>query len=85
MSGPSPQSRSYPKPTGWKGGPDGRIIRQGSGSRGSINIATDTGEEAAREDRRWELDFSSADFGSSDAGQHCPLENYYECYEDGDA
>ncbi len=78
---------SYPKPDGWNGGPDGRIMRQGSGSRLSINISTDTGEEVARMDRRAELEFEDADFGGPDAGQpdapgYDSMENYDQCYGD---
>lgn len=82
MSGPSPSPRSYPKPEGWHGGPDGRILRTGSGSRIGINLATDKGEDYAQEDRRQELDFNHADFGGSHAGQCYPMENYDECYGD---
>ena len=76
----------YPKPEGWNGGPDGRIVRQGSGSRLSVAPGTAEGECAAREDRRIELEFDDADFGGYEAGQPDhpmdPPENYEDCYGD---
>ncbi len=53
----------YPKPAGWKGGPDGSIQRQGSGGRlgGSSNDEHDHGPA---ENRMNILDFDEANFAN---------------------
>lgn len=40
---------TYPKPTGWNGGPDGSIIRQGMCGHLGYNPATESGEKFAQQ------------------------------------
>lgn len=40
---------SYPKPAGWNGGPDGRMLRQGLNGHLGYNPSTDAGEKFAQE------------------------------------
>lgn len=49
----------YPKPEGWNGGPDGRIIRQGSA--GHIAATKHDDEDECYENC---LTFDEADFGN---------------------
>lgn len=52
----------YPKPEGWDGGPDGRILRTLDGHLGT-NVEVDNGEDVR--DRRNERTFDEADLGGS--------------------
>jgi hypothetical protein len=45
-------STSYPKPEGWKGGPDGRIMRQGSAGHLGWNPYVSDDQDDALGDRR---------------------------------
>lgn len=52
----------YPKPEGWNGGPDGKILR--TGSAGHLGPQTnDEEDQGPWLDRRNEKTFDEADFG----------------------
>lgn len=84
LEGSSRRDLDYPKPEGWHGGPDGSIMRQGSGGRISVNFSTDCGEKAARADRDSDLDAYMSDFGGPCAGQKFPLVQTHDDWDEYD-